>query len=128
MIRAVWSGNREVLFSARDGRELWVGEPDESVLVTDGAYAVVARPDRKKILIVDVSKGTTIDSYDDAQDVTAQLADGAILVYATADRTVSVARIADRAPFYTGDRPLDVFATAAGAVVGDGFHLWFVPG
>ena len=21
-----------------------------------------------------------------------------------------------------------VFATAAGAVVGDGFHLWFVPG
>jgi outer membrane protein assembly factor BamB len=52
--------NREVLLSTRDGHEVWVGAPGETVLATDGRYGLVRTADRKQLKAVDARGGAEV--------------------------------------------------------------------
>jgi hypothetical protein len=52
--------NREVLLSTRDGHEVWVGSAGETVLATDGRYAVVRTADHKQLKGVDAGSGAEL--------------------------------------------------------------------
>lgn len=59
-LSAVRADGREVLFSAGDGRELWVGAPGERPLATDGSLALVRTADGAAIKAVDLGGGDTV--------------------------------------------------------------------
>ena len=59
-LSAVRDDGREVLLSAGDGRELWVGEPGERALATDGFRALVRTADGTVIRAVDLGRGATL--------------------------------------------------------------------
>jgi outer membrane protein assembly factor BamB len=59
VLAATRGDNREVLLSARDGRELWVGASGDTVLATDGRYAAVRTADKRRIEAVDLASGAT---------------------------------------------------------------------
>jgi outer membrane protein assembly factor BamB len=51
---AVRGDNKPVLLDAGDGSELWVGQPGEKVIATDGRLAAVAESDQNSVRIIDV--------------------------------------------------------------------------
>jgi hypothetical protein len=57
VLAAIRGDNREVLLAARDGREIWVGGPGETVVDTDGRYGLVRSADRKTLRVLDLSGG-----------------------------------------------------------------------
>ena len=50
--------NREVFLSPRDGRELWVAQPGESLVTTDGRYGLVRSADRKILKLIVLGDGS----------------------------------------------------------------------
>lgn len=59
-LSATRGDNREVLLGASDGRELWVGEPGERALTTDGRIAVIRAADDRTVKAVDLGDGRTL--------------------------------------------------------------------
>lgn len=59
-VAAVRGDNREVLLSAGDGRELWVGAPGERAVATDGLLALVRAANGKSIKAVDLGGQKTL--------------------------------------------------------------------
>jgi hypothetical protein len=57
VLAAVRGDNREVLLAAADGREIHVAAPGETVLATDGRYAVLRAADRHGLRAVDLRTG-----------------------------------------------------------------------
>jgi outer membrane protein assembly factor BamB len=58
--------NRDVFLSVADGREVWTGAPGETILATDGRYALVRSADHKAVKAIDLARGATIWTQDAA--------------------------------------------------------------
>jgi outer membrane protein assembly factor BamB len=60
VLAATRGDNRDVLLSARDGRELWVGGPGESAVATDGRYLLARTAEHNRIKAVDLDSGAAL--------------------------------------------------------------------
>jgi hypothetical protein len=79
-LAAIRGDNREVLLNAADGRELWVGEPGERVLATDGVTALVRSADKKVIKAADLGRRSTLWQQEAAETAGVALTRHAALI------------------------------------------------
>jgi outer membrane protein assembly factor BamB len=77
----VRSDNRPAILATADGREVWLGEAGESVLVVDGQGAVVRSADHKSISLIDLDSGDRAWTHRVSGEVT--LAPNAVIVAGT---------------------------------------------
>lgn len=72
-VAAIRGDNREILLSAGDGRELWVGAPGERAVATDGLVALVRAADGKSIKAIDLGGQQTLWEHRVGDDAKAGL-------------------------------------------------------
>jgi hypothetical protein len=79
-LAAIRGDNREVLLNAADGRELWVGEPGERLLATDGVRVLVRTDGGKAVKAVDLGRRSTLWQQEVPAAAEAALTRHAVLV------------------------------------------------
>jgi outer membrane protein assembly factor BamB len=77
---AVRGDDREVLLSAGDGRELWLGAPGERAMATDGYRALMRSADGRSIKAVDLGAQKTLWEHPVADDAKAGLTRNAAVI------------------------------------------------
>ncbi|GAA3259267.1 PQQ-binding-like beta-propeller repeat protein [Dactylosporangium siamense] len=77
VIAATRGDNREVFLSPRDGRELFVGGPGDTLVAADSQYGLIRGPDKKSLQVINLTTGKTAWN----KEITAK-ADVAITRYA----------------------------------------------
>jgi outer membrane protein assembly factor BamB len=122
------SDRREVLLSASDGRELWVGAAGEAILATDGRYGLVRSADHTSVKAVDLNRGGTLWTRQAAPKSAV-----AVTRYAVLIADLAVGRLVALDPT-SGRVLLDVHSDAdvlgygsTGLILGRGRTIGFLP-
>ncbi len=79
-LAAVRGDNREVLLDAAGGRELWVGEPGERPLATDGRLAVIRAASGDRVRMIDLGDHSTLWQHPVGKDAEATMTRFATIV------------------------------------------------
>jgi len=79
-LAAIRGDNREVLLDAAGGRELWVGEPGEKALATDGRLAIIRAANGTTVKMVDLGDRRVLWDHAVGKDADAALTRFAAIV------------------------------------------------
>lgn len=128
VLAATRGDNRDVLLSARDGRELWVGEQGESALATDGRYVLVRTPDHNRIKAIDLGSGAVVWARNAAARSEAALTPYAALILDRAvGRLVALEPASGRALLELSTQASILGYGSTGLVLNRGRTVGFVP-